>query len=41
MEKIGNDFEDLWNQPHIIRTIDGNKAATERPNKSDLLHYNY
>lgn len=39
--KIANDFEELWNFPHVIGDIDGKHVRIQAPNKSGSLCHNY
>ena len=38
---IAKDFEDLWNFPHIIGSIDGKHIAIDCPKKTGTKYYNY
>ena len=40
-KKISEDFEMLWQFPHVIGAIDGKHMRIQNPNKCDSLYYNY
>ena len=40
-KKISDDFEELWQFPHVIGAIDGKHIRIQAPNKSGTLFHNY
>ena len=40
-QKIADDFETMWNLPHVIGAIDGKHIAMDCPKKSGTQDYNY
>ena len=40
-EAISQDFEELWNLPHVIGAIDGEHVQIECPKNSGTFYHNY
>ena len=40
-EAISQDFEELWNLPHVIGAIDGEHVRIECPKNSGTFYHNY
>ena len=40
-KKIADDFEEIWQFPHVIGAIDGKHIRIQAPNKSGTLYHNY
>ena len=40
-KKISEDFEDIWNMPHVIGALDGKHIAMDCPKNSGTQDYNY
>ena len=40
-KKISDQFQDIWNFPHVIGAIDGKHIRIECPKKTGSLYHNY
>ena len=40
-KKISQDFDDMWQFPHVIGAIDGKHVVIEASAKSGTLYHNY
>ena len=39
--KISEDFQEIWDMPHVIGAMDGKHIQIEAPNRSGSLYHNY